>query len=670
MKARAPWLLDGSCNGSGGPQSGETWLTLLQFSELADAAQLPSLTAAEDVTAVVAPDGELYTWGAVVDTGSGVRGGGGGGHTRVLVAAAGYAFNAAAGITKAPLIIRRNIVGVGGITGDAGTGTGGSGRRGRPPTSPAVSAASTSSPSGGGAVSRFNYGSPAQGGWGGSPGAGTAMGSVDPMLMRLMHPPKAGAFKGERVLSIAIGRLHVVAATDRGSVFTWGGDAAGQLGHGAIRESVALARLALGGSPSGGSSGTQRRRRRSGSRGSGGAGGGYESPQGGTSPRCGSPRGGGSPYATAAAVAEQAQQWSRPRQVRELVGQRVVAVAAARYSTAALTAGGTLFTWGDNRHGILGLGDDLDRDLPARVASFGGDWGTLGDGAGYDGKGASHRRFLKGISDTESSDDDFHGHGHGRGHGSDWHTHIHDGWGNRKRDLGRGDQSPRANGKVVKIAFGARHAVAVTANGTAHTWGSNVSGQLGLEEGPSNAPFPWPMPMEIGGTVEGHNSDQDEDYEQGNLVQLFNDVTRERDVESFDHEVRIVGAAAGVQHTVLCGACGRVWVVGSGYGVGLETMEAWTAHSRVRGLPPVVDVAAGAAHSAAITGRGDVWTWGDNTYGQLGPLRTKVGAGDGATGTEIGGGFDEGDRGGGEEASLPFVSYRPVKMASFRRTSR
>ena len=47
---------------------------------------------------------------------------------------------------------------------------------------------------------------------------------------------------------------------------TWGGDAAGQLGHGSIREGIALARLALGGSPGGGASAMQRRRRRSGSR--------------------------------------------------------------------------------------------------------------------------------------------------------------------------------------------------------------------------------------------------------------------------------------------------------------------------------------------------------------------------------------------------------------------
>jgi len=129
--------------------------------------------------------------------------------------------------------------------------------------------------------------------------------------------------------TLVLGRLHVIAATDRGSVFTWGGDAAGQLGHGrggiekkhpidvassppplhvctsstlrvshapisveclfsttllhgSVREGVALARLALGGSPGGGggAAAMQRRRRRSGDRRNNSAGGGYDSPQG------------------------------------------------------------------------------------------------------------------------------------------------------------------------------------------------------------------------------------------------------------------------------------------------------------------------------------------------------------------------------------------------------
>jgi hypothetical protein len=52
--------------------------------------------------------------------------------------------------------------------------------------------------------------------------------------------------------------------------------------------------------------------------------------------------------------------------------------------------------------------------------------------------------------------------------------------------------------------------------------------------------------------------------------------------------VRVVSAAAGAQHTVLCDSRGSAWVFGSGYGVGHVNAGAWVGPSRVRGLPPVV----------------------------------------------------------------------------------
>jgi hypothetical protein len=153
---------------------------------------------------------------------------------------------------------------------------------------------------------------------------------------------------------MSIGRLHVIACTSTGATYTWGGDAAGQLGRGVVRESVALARLALGGSPGVGTPGVlsasmQRRRRRGGS---GGAGGGYGSPGAG-SPRCASPlswSGGDCDERDAAARrAEEKKQWTRPRRVRDLAGHVVIGVAAGAHASAAFTSSGALFTWGDNR---------------------------------------------------------------------------------------------------------------------------------------------------------------------------------------------------------------------------------------------------------------------------------------------------------------------------------
>ena len=57
-----------------------------------------------------------------------------------------------------------------------------------------------------------------------------------------------------------------------------------------------------------------------------------------------------------------------PTQVQ--VGTRWVAVAAGSYHTLGLKADGSLWAWGDNAYGQLGLGDTTNRPSPARVAPF------------------------------------------------------------------------------------------------------------------------------------------------------------------------------------------------------------------------------------------------------------------------------------------------------------
>ena len=338
---RAPWM--------GAPRARESWLSLMRFAERSAEIGLPMICAAEDATAVVARDGRLHVWGPVVDDGGwdddddddgggGGGGGGGGDDGRVLTAACGYAFNAAAGESSAPLVVRRNAAGVAHRS-VGGCAPGPGGGASRPPPSPAARDAAAGA--GAGAGSQY------------SPGGYIPGGGIDISLARLTRIPKRGAFDGERVVSMSIGRLHVIACTSTGVTYTWGGDAAGQLGRGVVLESVALARLALGGSPgvSPGvlSASMQRRLRRGGS---GGAGGGYGSPGAG-SPRCASPlswSGGDCDERDAAARrAEEKRQWTRPRRVRDLAGHVVIGVAAGAHASAAFTSSGALFTWGDNR---------------------------------------------------------------------------------------------------------------------------------------------------------------------------------------------------------------------------------------------------------------------------------------------------------------------------------
>ena len=85
----------------------------------------------------------------------------------------------------------------------------------------------------------------------------------------------------------------------------------------------------------------------------------------------------------------------------------VVKVAASRHGSACVTADGALFCWGSNRRGALGLGDDMDRDVPTRVrvcASSGDDEtsdGETSDETSDDETSASGSDFSDFASDDE-----------------------------------------------------------------------------------------------------------------------------------------------------------------------------------------------------------------------------------------------------------------------------
>ena len=66
--------------------------------------------------------------------------------------------------------------------------------------------------------------------------------------------------------------------------------------------------------------------------------------------------------------------------VRTLGGKTIVQVSVARHSSGALSDRGEVFTWGSNRFGVLGLGDDIDRDEPTKI-ELGGGTGRMGKAA-------------------------------------------------------------------------------------------------------------------------------------------------------------------------------------------------------------------------------------------------------------------------------------------------
>ncbi|EOD05350.1 hypothetical protein EMIHUDRAFT_351053, partial [Emiliania huxleyi CCMP1516] len=138
--------------------------------------------------------------------------------------------------------------------------------------------------------------------------------------------------------------------------------------------------------------------------------------------------------------------------------ERAVSVAAGAYHSLALTADGSVWSWGGGFSGQLGHGDEQDQLLPKKIETFAG------------------RRVVAvsvGLYHSIAITAD----------GSAWS------WGDGDYGrLGHGDQQDQllpkqveafAGQRVVAVSAGARHSLATTADGAAWSWGLGGAGRLG-----------------------------------------------------------------------------------------------------------------------------------------------------------------------------------------------
>ncbi|WP_216673601.1 RCC1 domain-containing protein [Pyxidicoccus fallax] len=247
---------------------------------------------------------------------------------------------------------------------------------------------------------------------------------------------------------------------------------------------------------------------------------------------------------------------STPGLVSGLSGVKLIA-AGLGHSMALRGSDGTVWTWGDNGSGQLGIGSTADRPTPIQVPGLSGVV-TLATGGSFS---------LVVLSDGTVR-----------------------AWGlNSSGQLGIGSTvspstspvQPSGLTHVRAVAAGVSHSLALHANGTVFAWGLNSSGQLGDS---SLATRTSPVPV----------------------VGLTGMVA--------------VAAAINGNHSLALKADGTVWAWGSnGNGqLGLGTTVDQKLPVQVPGLTGVVAISAGTTHSAALKSDGTVWTWGLNTSGQLG----------------------------------------------------
>jgi alpha-tubulin suppressor-like RCC1 family protein len=281
---------------------------------------------------------------------------------------------------------------------------------------------------------------------------------------------------------------------------------------------------------------------------------------------------------------------------------------------------GTLWVWGDNAYGTLGINDLTLRRTPVTTFAGGTNWKQVAGG----------NHFVGAIKTD----------------GTLWV------WGrNQFGQLGTNDTTNRStpvttfaggtNWKQIGLGASATHISAIKTDGTLWTWGLNSTGQLGDTTITNKS---TPVTTFAGGTnwkqtnagsgFTGAIKTDGTLWTWGNTSSLgrFTDGTRLTPITTFAGGTNWADTAttepedlytlsAGTGHTAAIKTDGTLWIWGNGSFGQLGTNDVTT-----RSIPVTTfaggtnwkQVSAGNTHTAAIKTDGTLWTWGYGGSGRLG----------------------------------------------------
>ncbi len=292
-------------------------------------------------------------------------------------------------------------------------------------------------------------------------------------------------------------------------------------------------------------------------------------------------------------------------------GQAVQLVTGFAHA-AALTSTGAVFAWGHNPDGEVGDGTTVDRPAPVAVSLPSGTVVTSLAAGSFDTLAVTATGALYSW-------------------GAGFDGQLGDG------TTGNGT-SPVAvtlpgGALVTGAAAGGAHGLALTSTGAVYAWGDNAQGQLG--DGTTTqelAPVAVSLPAGVhavavaaGGAHSLALTSTGAVYAWGDNAQgqLGDGTTTQRSTPVLVHlpaGVTVVAIAAGGAHSLALTSTGAVYAWGAN-GSG-QLGDGTTAPSDIPVPIPVpgrvTGLAAGMAHSLALTATGAVYAWGYGTSGQLG----------------------------------------------------
>jgi len=277
--------------------------------------------------------------------------------------------------------------------------------------------------------------------------------------------------------------------------------------------------------------------------------------------------------------------------------------AGADHTIAIRTTDGTLWAWGTNGYGSLGLGDNIDRLTPTQV-----------------GTDTNWRQVAANGWHSLAVRED----------GTLW------AWGrNLQNQLGLGDNIDRLTPTQVgtdtnwrQVSTSSSHSIAIRTDGTLWVWGRNNGGQLGLND-TTNRHIPtrvgtdtnWSrvaagsghtLAIRTDGTLWAWGAN-----ESGQLG--LNDTINRHIPTRVGTDTNWSRVEASSGHTLAIRTDGTLWVWGrNNFGqLGLNDTTNRLVPTRV-GTNIWKWISAGQDHALAIRTDGTLWVWGRNEFGQLG----------------------------------------------------
>lgn len=298
--------------------------------------------------------------------------------------------------------------------------------------------------------------------------------------------------------------------------------------------------------------------------------------------------------------------WSSPRQVGSLTDWVSIASSPNAGHVVSNRADGTLWTWGYNAYGQLGLGNTTNYSSPKQVGAL-TNWASVG--AGY--------LFSLAIKND----------------GTLWS------WGRGNTgQLGLGNtsnfNSPKQVGLLtnwLKVVGGNYYTAAIKTDGTLWMWGSNNGGQLGL----GNTTY-YSSPKQVGILTNWSSVSCSENNivlalkTDGSFWGWGNNGQGQIGLgnTTFYSSPKQIGALTNwtsnfVSGFITSGAIktdGSLWTWGyNGNGqLGLGNITNYSSPKQVGSLTTWLKISAGYRNTYAIKTDGTLWSWGNNAYGSLG----------------------------------------------------